>query len=203
MKQLDIVFIDGVAGCGKTSQIILLRNYLKRRNIPTKIFNFENIKKPTEVYDILCAVDKYKQENKNSCALCDGSIAKNIIYDISKNMYGTEFFNKHKKNLQKYESINKKYNISNILINLENIDICKERLNKKQKMQNKTVSELNSQQIEELKLMSKGFKGFNNHSLTYNITFKNINIEGYETMLDVHWNVLNIIENNYTIKKPS
>ena len=203
MKQLDIVFIDGVAGCGKTSQIVLLRNYLKRRNISTKIFNFENIEKPTEIYDMLCMLDKYKQENKDSCALCDGSIAKNIIYDMADNMYGRKFYNKHKENLQKYEYINQTYNISNILINLENIDICEERLSKKQKMQNKEFSGLDSQQKEKLAVVSKGFKNFNNHSLNYNITFNNINTEGHETMLDIHHDIINIIQNNYIIKKPS
>lgn len=203
LSKLDVLCIDGILGVGKTTQIVLFHNYLKRREIDSKIFNFKEVDNIEYTKNLLNELDEWKQNNPDSIVLCDGSIATDIVDDLAHNLYGQAFWDKHKDNLQLYEKLNHKYNFINILITPKNIAICEERAQKKANMLNTKHEGLSQGEKEHLKITANGLKNFDSHMLTYNIKFYNIDIDDSETMLDVHHDVVKIIESKYYIEKPS
>lgn len=195
--------IDGILGVGKTTQIVLFRNYLKRRGIECKIFNFKEVDDTEYTKKLLNEMDEWKENNPNSIALCDGSIATDIVDDIANHLYGQDFWDKHKNNLQLYEKLNHKYNFINILITPTDISICEKRAQKKATMSNTEHDGLSQGEKEHLRITANGLKNFDSHMLTYNIKFLNIDIDSSETMLDVHHDVVKTVESKSYIEKPS
>lgn len=201
MGYLDVVCIDGIIGVGKTSQVIMLRNFLKSHGIPNKIVSLKEVDDTKETKDQLLGISDYLISEPNGIVICDGSIATDIVDDLANNMHSKDLWNKHKDNLQIYEDLNSRFNFVNIVLTPQNLDMCDSRLQKKANMSGEEKEELGNR--EHLAITAKGLKNFDNNMLTYNIKFNNIDLDGYENMTTIHNKILEIIKDHYQIKKPS
>jgi len=201
MKYLDVLCIDGIVGVGKTAQVIIFRNFLKTLNIPHKIVSLKEVDDTEYTRKQLKSIVDYLEQEPEGIVICDGSVAADIVDDIAKNMHHKELHKKHKDNLQIYEELNNKYNFVNILLTPQNLDMCRSRLEKKANMSGKEKKEIKNE--EHLRVVSKGLREFNNNMLTYNIKFENIDLNGSENITDIHRKILEIINKEHVIKKPS
>ena len=200
MRYLDVLCIDGIMGVGKTSQVMIFRNFLKSHEIPNKIISLKEVDDTNQTKNQLLSIENYFKQEPNGIVICDGSIATDIVDDIARNMHHNDLYDKHKDNLQLYEYLNNKFNFVNIVLTPENTDICESRLEKKAKMENKVKEELENK--EHLMITAKGLQEFDSNMLTYNIKFNNINLDGTESIMQIHKQILDIImKNNIQIKK--
>lgn len=199
-NKLDVICIDGVIGVGKTTQVVIFRNLLKEHKIPHKIFHLKEIDDTKYTYKQLTKIEQYLKENPDGLAICDGSIAIDIVDDMAKNMHKEKLWEKHKDNLQLYESLNNKFNFINILLSPVDLGICSNRLAKKEKMSGIKEQLPNN---EHLRVISQGLRNFDNNMITYNIKFNNIDLLGNENITDIHKKILEIIGSKFQIKKPS
>ena len=197
MKFLNVLCIDGVDGTGKTTQVAVFRNFLNSHQIPNKIIKLKETKDGQITHQKLMEISNYLNSVNDGVVICDGSIASDIVYDFASNTHQDKLYNKHKDNLQIYEDLNNKFNFVNILLSPINIEMCVDRLKKKKTDESNEIKDL-----QHMSSINDGLKNFDNHMLTYNIKFHNVDLFGHESILDIHEQILNIINQNYTIKKP-
>lgn len=203
-NKLDVLCIDGATGVGKTTQIVLFRNLLKSLGIQTKTFSLKEVDDIEYTKDQLIAISKYLKDNPDSVALCDGSIATDIVDDVVRNMLKEDVWDKHQSNLQLYESLNSDLSFVNILLTPTDIKMCYKRVNKRTTVYNESDVELENE--EHLSRTAKALENFDNSTLAINIKFHNIRVDSTDSMLDVHNSIKNTIkESNHIlqIKKPS
>jgi hypothetical protein len=198
---LDVLCIDGILGVGKTTQVVIFHNLLKSNNIPHKVISFKEVDGTDFTAQQLKKISEYLKEEPDGVVLCDGSIAIDIVDDIVSNMYRSDLWTKHKDNIQAYESLNNQYNFVNVLLTPNDLDICDRRLKKKADMSGEEKVELNNK--ERLRLIINGLRQFDHSMLTCNVKFNNLNLDGHESIMDVHDQISEIIMKTLQIKKPS
>lgn len=200
-NKLDVLCIDGVIGVGKTTQVVIFRNFLKSHNIPHKVLSFKETEGTEFTKNQLLQIDKYLVEEPNGLIICDGSIAIDIVDDIVDNMYKEDLWSKHKDNIQIYESLNTQFNFINVLLTPTNLDLCDRRLQKKANMSGDIKIELDNKA--RLQTVIQGLRQFDNSMLTLNVKFNNIDLDGSENIMDIHEEIKEIILKKFQIKKPS
>jgi len=196
-NKLDVICIDGIIGVGKTTQVVVFRNLLKSLNIPHKILSFKEVEGTEYTKNQLVSIIDYFKEEPMGVIICDGSIATDIVEDIANHMHSKDLWTKHKDNLQIYESLNSQFNFVNILLTPTNLELCDRRLRKKAEMSGESKVELENKQ--HLMVTAKGLRDFNNNTLTSNITFNNIDLDGDENITDIHNQILEIIKQRYQL----
>lgn len=201
MRYLDVLCIDGIIGVGKTSQVIMFRNFLNSHGIPNKIITFTEVEDTNLTKNQLLGISEYLKNEPDGVVICDGSIATDIVDDIAKNMHSKDLWAKHKDNLQVYESLNSSFNFVNVLLTPNSLEMCDKRLQKKANMTGDKKTELTNP--EHLLTTVKGLRNFDNNMLTYNIKFNNIDLNGSENLTQIHQKILQIIGESFQIKKPS
>ena len=182
--------IDGVTGVGKTTQINMYRNLLKSKGIDYKIFVFKEVDEVGETNSQLIDIIEYLRSNPGSVALCDGSMATDIADDMANNMLQDDIWDRHQNNLQLYASMNQEFNIKNILMTPKDLDMCKERLEKKKLIFNQDIEEIEN--MEHLRKTAFILRDFDDNTLTTNISFYNIEIDRNDSMLQIHKKILEI-----------
>ena len=200
-NKLDVLCIDGATGVGKTTQIIIFRNLLNSLNIPNKVFSLKEVEDISYTKDQLIAISEYLRENPDSVVLVDGSIATDIVDDITTNMLKEDVWSKHKDNLQVYASMNSEFNIVNVLLTPNNIQMCYARIKKRTEVYNHEAVEIESE--EHLRKTAIGLETFDNNVLTTNIKFHNIRVREDDSILEIHKSIQDIVKNTHQIKKPS
>tara|TARA_R100000951_G_scaffold114561_2_gene119750 strand:+ start:71 stop:697 length:627 start_codon:yes stop_codon:yes gene_type:complete len=196
-NKLDVICIDGIIGVGKTTQVIILRNLLKSLNIPHKILTFKEVEGTEYTKNQLESISEYLKENHMGVVICDGSIATDMVEDIVNHMHSEDLWAKHKDNLQVYESLNIHYNFVNVLLTPTNLELCDRRLQKKANMSGESKVELENKQ--HLMTTAQGLRNFDNNTLTENISFSNIDLDGDENITDIHNQILEIIKQKYQL----
>lgn len=196
-NKLDVLCIDGIIGVGKTTQVIIFRNLLKSLNIPHKIISFREVDGTEFTKDQLMSISKYLKNEPMGVVICDGSVATDIVDDVANNMHRDELWQKHKDNLQIYESLNSQFNFINVLLTPINLELCERRLLKKANMSGESQVLLENKQ--HLMVTVKGLRDFDNSVLTWNIKFNNIDLHGDESITDIHNQIIDIIKDKYQL----
>lgn len=179
----NILSIDGLVGVGKTSQINMLRMYLAQKNIDYKIFRFKSVDSVEYTQKQLLSILNYLEENPNSMAICDGSIATDIVDDIAIKKSKDFIYKKHAENLRVYKSINVKYKTLNILLSPQNIEFCKQRLEKRERIYSEKNTNLDNDVL--LSKKKQIFDSFDYNMFSTNIKFTNIPVFQNESILEV------------------
>jgi len=197
VKKLSIVNIDGPQGIGKTSQIGLLKKYIESKGLKCKILKLNDtipsaIDCINETYDFL--------EEFDGVVITEGSIAEMIQIDINAGMQVNDVRQKYLQVIFQYEKLYHQYGMANILLTIDDIEICKCRLERRARLFQEDVEIIN-EKLE--RTLIKGLKSFDNHVITINLKFHVIDTEEDEKMLDVHKKIVELIEDNFQIKKPS
>jgi len=199
-KKLKIVTLDGIDGIGKTSQAIVLSNYFKNLGIPCKI----NTLKEDDVSFISEHIDNIKlfiKENPEGIIINDGSIAKMMIVDLCNGIKRDDVLEKYKNALYEYQVLNHLYGICNILILLDDVSICDERIKKRDSLLGVESRGILDYQKEVV--LMEGMKTFDNHIASKNLIFHIVNTIPEDSILDINKEVIEIINQNFEIKKPS
>ena len=186
--KFQIINIEGAEGVGKTAQVNLLRNYLKDKvKLSVRTLQYTNPK----ALELMENTTKFLEENPEGLQINDGSIIRMIVKDISIGLSKDEVTNKNKDILHAYEVLNHRFSNLNILLLPQNIEMCQDRINKRQKL-----LRLQEKQIDfvEESAIVKGLYNFSNHMLSLNIKFKVIIVEENDTMLSIHKKILEILE---------
>ena len=203
-NRLDVLCIDGATGVGKTTQIILFRNLLKSLGIETRIFSLKEVDDIQYTRDQLIGISEYLKENPESVVLVDGSMATDIVDDVVRNMLKEDIWDRHQSNLQLYESLNNNLNFVNILLTPIDITMCHKRITKRTDVYRE--SQVDLENVEHLRRTSIALENFDNSTLAINIKFHNIRVDNFDSMLDIHNGIKDIIKNSNHIletKKPS
>jgi hypothetical protein len=183
-SKIDMLCIDGVTAVGKTSQIWLYRNFLRKELRDYKIFELTEVDNPQETKEKLLKITQYLRENPNSTALCDGSMATDIADDMANNMLSEDIWEKHQQNLQIYASMSQEFKITNILLAPTDLRMCNKRLEKKKIIFNIESSDIEN--IEHLRRTVNVLRNFDDNTLTTNIRFYTIDVDTNDSMLDIH-----------------
>jgi hypothetical protein len=183
-SKIDMLCIDGVTAVGKTSQIGLYRNFLRKELRDYKIFELTEVDNPQETKEKLLKITQYLRENPNSTALCDGSMATDIADDMANNMLSEDIWEKHQQNLQIYASMSQEFKITNILLAPTDLRMCNKRLEKKKIIFNIESSDIEN--IEHLRRTVNVLRNFDDNTLTTNIRFYTIDVDINDSMLDIH-----------------
>lgn len=203
-RKLDVLCIDGATGVGKTTQIVLFRNLLISLGIESKVFSLKEVDCIGYTRDQLIGISEYLKENPKAVAICDGSVATDIVDDTVRNMLKEDIWSKHQSNLQLYESLNGALSFVNILLTPIDVMMCYERVKKRYEVYKEENVQIEN--ADHLKRVSYALETFDNSTLAINIKFHNIKVDQYDSMLDIHESIKNIIkESNHflEIKKPS
>lgn len=196
-NKLDVICIDGIIGVGKTTQVVIFRNLLKSLDIPHKILSFKEVEGTEYTRNQLDSISEYLKNEPMGVIICDGSIATDIVEDIANNMHSKDLWSKHKDNLQIYEALNSKFNFINVLLTPTNLELCDRRLQKKANMSGESKVELENKQ--HLLTTVMGLRNFDNNTLTENISFQNIDLDGNENITDIHKKITDIIKDKYQL----
>jgi len=192
-RKLDIINIDGIPGIGVSSQITLLNRYFNKLEV-------YNSSITNSIDSMRSFVDEANLHvNDKSIVICDGSIAQGIQIDYQNGIKADAFEEKYGEILRKYKVMSHKYGVANILITMDDIEECKKRVEKRDRLLN-----IESKKIDFEKEASiiNGLKNFDNYTFTANMKFYTINIDKEDTMLEIHDEVIKILNDNFEIKKP-
>ena len=196
LRKLDIINIDGMPGIGVSSQVSLLINHFKDLNkyIGTIDNNAESID------------NFYKEANErlikdpNMVILGDGSIAQSIQIDLQNGLKKRDFEDKYGEIVRNYEKMNHLYGVANILIIMNDIEECKSRIERRDRLLKETSDTID---FEKEKVIFEGLKKFDSYVFTINIKFYTLEVNKYDTILDIHYKILKLLKDNFEIKKPS
>ena len=193
-KKLNIINIDGPQGVGKSSQVALLKNYLDSIGVKCKVLKLQgNIPSAID-----CIHQTYKfLEEADGVLITDGSIAEMIQIDINSGIPYLEIQEKYREVLHHYEVMYYAYGMANILLTIDDLEVCKQRIEKRAKLF-KNEPDFIDKKLE--KELIDGLKIFNNYMFTNNLKFHVIETESGEKMLDVHKKIVSILKENYQVK---
>jgi len=201
MANLDIVNIEGISGIGKSTQVNVLSNYFKSLGIPILTNRIGN-----DIGSGLKATGntwQFLQKHPNGIVINDGSIAKMMQMEIQSGKPQSEIAQDFIGLTHEYECLNHKYNIINILISINDISVCKDRIIKRRNIFGIENPEGIEYNIDIQTLVSNGLKIFGDQVLSKSIDFHILNTHEKDSILDVHEDILKVINENFTIKNPS
>ena len=201
MGYLNIISIEGIDGIGKTAQVNVLSNYFKDLGVPVLINRIKNnlesgLKSTSNTWEFL-------EKHPNGIVINDGSIAKMMQLEIQSGKPQLEISLHFMELIHEYECLNHKYNILNILLSVDDIEICKKRLIKRENILGVKKIEDFYYNSNDQTLMANGLKIFGNQILSKSIEFQILKTHENYSILDVHEDVLKIINENFEIKNPS
>lgn len=197
MRYLQIINIDGTKGCGKSTQIGLLRNHFKDIGFEVQVNDVRDIE---SAYSSNKNIVNFLESTQNGIVINNGSIARPIVSDLVSGLQKEEIIDKYRESIFQNDTLYFKYGVANILLVLDNLEEANRRLAKRSK-----IMGLETEQIENLDLeqgIVNGMLHFDDHVISKNIEFRYIEIKPEDSMLDVKENILEYIENHYEIKKP-
>jgi thymidylate kinase len=197
VNRLNVLCIDGILGIGKTSQVLLFCNLLKQHGILYKTFCLTN--NSDQINEQLLRISDFLDSNPNGIAICDGSIATSLVFDMVDNMHRDQLLQKHENNLRLYEVLNSKYNFVSILLTPNNIEICEKRLKKQAERIRGEVRIIENK--DRTMTVAEGLRQLDNNMIAFNIKFDNINLMGDENITQVHNKIIDIIKERYQIIK--
>jgi len=200
-KKLNVLSIDGIVGVGKTTQINMVRNLLKREGIDSKTFDFQKQISASDLKEKLLTVYNYIKNNQDTVVLLDGSVATTISQDYTNMMNYEQIYKKYKESIQIYEDMNSKFNFVNFILSPLDINMCDSRLVRKSNLF-KTSLEIieNKSQLNTLK---DALKNFQNLPFNWNISFNVLDIDEGDSIMTIHSSILTHIKKEYQIVKPS
>lgn len=200
-KKLNVICIDGILGSGKSTQINMIRNLLKKEGVESKIFEFNTDVSSDEIKKTLLSIEKYIKENENSIALCDGSIASFIANQQAQMIDYNNLLKNNSENIQIYEDLNTRLNFVNFIMQINNESFIQDRMDKKSKLLGLEAKKIEN--IEHLRLLNSAISNFKNLPFNWNIKFNILDIDKNDSILDIHRNIKDILTQNYQIIKPS
>jgi Cdc6-like AAA superfamily ATPase len=187
-NKFQIINIEGAEGVGKTAQVNLLRNYLKDKvKLSVRTLQYTTPK----ALELMENTTKFLEENPEGLQINDGSIVRMIVKDISTGLSKDEVTNKNSDIIHAFEVLNHRFSNLNILLLPQNIEMCQDRITKRQKL-----LRLKEKQIDfvEESAIVKGLYNFSDHMLSLNVKLKVIIVEEKDTMLSIHKKILEILE---------
>ena len=197
-KQLNVINIDGTKGLGKTTQINLLGLYFKKHKIPF-IINTLDDTIPTAI-QVIEKTTEFLIKYSDGIVINDGSIAEMVVIDMSRGIHLTDLAEKYKDILQKYEVLNHRFNMANLLLVPDNLEMCHDRIIKRANLLGKESDGLEDWTL--AKYIILGLRDFNYYSISGSMVFNVIDIYESETMLNVYDKIKKILKENFEIKKP-
>jgi len=188
-RQLKILNIDGVRGVGKSTQLNILANLLKRHGRDVKINQIMDREGLTEA--IKNTIESI-QENDNAIILNDGSIASFAIQELSKgtsnlsveSIYGDDLFD--------LQTLNHSVGMVNVILVPESLEYCKENIKRQRRLQGIEFID-NIDPVMQSTLID-GFDNFNNNVISRELAFKVLPVDSDDSILKIHYNILDAIE---------
>ena len=198
-KKLRIINIDGTEGLGKTTQVSMLVNFLKSKNIPYKIIHLEdNVESAGEACE---KTIEFLEKTPKGVVISDGSIARMMVIDLLSNIHRDKITQKYEKMIHDYEVLGHKYGVANILLVLEDTKEASNRVIKREKLLGNVSSGILSEFIE--KDIIKALKNFNIYTLSQQIVFDVIKVDTNDSIIEVNGNIINYLNENFEIESPS
>lgn len=196
-KLLKIVNIDGVRGIGVTTQTNMLRLSLQKMGLSVKSLKME--KTVDSISKCLSEIESIINENSNDVVVIEGSMARAISIDILSGMSQSLISDKYREIINKYEVLNHKYGIANILLISDDLKMCEDRIKKRKRL-------LNQQDMSDVdfnleKDIVKHMNLLDNTTIIKSIKFHIINIEKDDYMLNVQDAIITYLDNNFQTKK--
>lgn len=198
-KELKIINIDGVEGIGKTTQINMLTRYFLDLGVDCLSLNLED----TIVSGAECIENtkEFLKTTPNGVVICDGSIARAMAIDLVNGTPTLSINKKYKDIIYEYECLNHQFGVANILIIMDNIQTCHERILKRGKLLG--VAELGIQDFVKERRIVKALRHFDNNLMSKSLNFHVLKTEEMDSILVVQKKILDYLEENFKIKKPS
>ncbi len=197
-KQLNIINIDGTRGLGKTTQINLLSSYMKRNSIPF-IINTLDDTIPTAM-KLIDEATQFLIDSPDGIVVFDGSVAEMIVLDMAKGIHMTALEEKYKDVLQKYEVLNHRFNMTNLLLIPDNLQMCHDRIIKRAKLIGQKSDGLKNWTL--VRYVIRGLRDFDDYSISRSMTFHVIDVYETETILNIYDKIKSHLKENFEIKKP-
>ena len=201
MANLNIVNIEGITGIGKSTQVSVLCNYFKGLEIPVLINRIgddlgSGLKATGNTWNFL-------KKHPNGIVINDGSIAKMMQLEIQSGKPQSEIAQDYLSLTHEYECLNHKYGILNVLISINNISACEDRLIKRRDIFGIENSKDLPYDMDKQTLMQSGLEVFGDQVISKSIKFQVLRTHERDSILDVHEDIVSIINENFTMKNPS
>lgn len=198
-KNLQIINIDGTEGSGKTTQILHLANHFKSKGLTVKVNYLED-----SIESALECAKKTKdflEENPEGLVINDGSIARMMVIDLVRGASHLKTLEKHRPILFEHERLDHSYGMANVLVIMDDLESCNDRLKKESVLLANTSYKTINQKIE--RLVTQGIRSFNNNTITQNLHFHTMEVDSEDSILEIRDSIVEYLEENFTIKKPS
>ena len=197
-EYLRIINIDGTDGSGKTTQIGLFAQYLKRKGISCLTNHLDdNIKSGKEICD---RTMKFLQDNPDGVVINDGSIARMMVVDLVSGLTRSKIIKKYQDLMFLQEKLNHKFGTANFLIVMDNIEEANRRLIQRSRMLAAPVRKIEDFQKE--KDIVSAMRRFDVNTMSKVIKFDVIEVSHKESMMDVFDRIKEYLLENFEIKKP-
>lgn len=198
-NNLRFISIDGTRGIGKTTQVRRLAGALRDIGLNVKILHIKDtLPSINRVLDD--AVNFLEQDGKNMI-VCDGSIARMIVSDDQSKMHQSQIFEKYRDVIFKYENMNHKYGMVNILLISDDIDLCNTHILKQVKL-TKVQKEPVNDKFKETEIVDR-MRIFDSHVVSKTVKYHPLEITREDSILDVESDIWDFLESISTLKKPS
>lgn len=197
MQYLRIINVDGTRGCGKSTQINLLANYLKQLGISVLVNDVRNAETAHFAYEKTL---NFLQASETNIVINNGSIARPVLEDLVSGTSKEEVESIYKNYIFNTNQLYFEYGAANLLLVLEDLDCANSRIAKKNQLL-KTETPLILDQMRE-KSIVEGMMHFDDHVLSKNMEFIHILIDASDSMLAVRQKITDYLNEHFEIKKP-
>ena len=194
-RNLRILNIDGVEGVGKTTQLNIIAGYLKKSEIPIQLNKIDETDE--SISKALARTEDFLKENPDGIVINDGTIANTIVQQLSTGNRWQDIENRHKDHLFHLECLNHTHGTANILLVPDNLETCDARLRRRQELFEQEVVGVGDTILQQT--LMNGLMNFDNSVLSRNLKFHVLKVYDNESIMQVHKNILNLIDQNFVI----
>lgn len=191
-RPLKIISIDGTKGSGKTSQIGMLARLFKTSDIPCLVVGAGKDAASGQLS--IQKIRTFIAENPNGIAILDGSIARMMVADLMIGKQKEAVIDEYKHLTHAYERLDHEFGIAAFLMIMDDLGEGERRLVKRKALLG--IDTENYDPAYEADIVN-GMRFFNNHVASKNMTFRIIEINNDDTMMDVNRNLMKSLNNNY------
>lgn len=193
-RPLKVISIDGTKGSGKTSQIGMLARLFRSNGLPCEVFSAGKTIPSGQL-----AIDKIRhflKSNPDGIAILDGSIARMMVSELLIGKSKEKVMDEYKHLTHDYERLDHDYGIAAFLMIMDDLAECERRLNRQKQLLGVDAGTYDLTHEADI---INGMRFFNNHVASKNMTFRVIDIENNNTMMEINKTLLKILSENYTM----
>lgn len=196
-KSLKIVSIDGTRGTGKSSQVRMLADYLKKAGLKCS-----TLKAGEDAQHNLISlqfIESFLAKGDDHVVILDGSIARPMVTELISGTSAVDVIDHYKHVMHDYEKLNQKYGICGILFVMDDLEEILRRYER--------FTELTGIVIQDLDLTKEhdiisGMRTFNNHIASKNISFHVFNMDSGDSIMAIQKEVVKYLHEKYDIPVP-